>query len=122
MERIYLKLYNPSDIYMAPSSEVMDAVNVLAHFPGAQTFTHIVQTDEGNEMMYGLYSLSAMRSKYNIDKNLNDEEATQAIEDAMNEEREEEESSMGIPTPEERIAAALEFQTLTSLPDAEEEE
>ena len=39
---------------------------------------------------------------------------------------EEFENEMNTPketiTPEERIAAALEFQTLTSLPDAEEEE
>ena len=125
MEPIYLKLYNPNDTYMSPAGVIMDAAGVLAHFPAAQTFAHVVQTDAGNEMMYGLYSLSAMKSKYNIDMSLTGSEAVQAVEDAMKAEQEQQEAEAAaaaeMVTSEERIAAALEFQALASLPDIEEE-
>ena len=120
MEKIYLKLYDPADTYMSPASTLMDAAGVLNDFPAAQSFPHIVQTDEGGEMLYGFYSLSAMKSKYNIDQSLTGAEAVQAVEDAMNAEKEQQEAeAQAYVAPEERIAAALEFQTLTSLPDAE---
>lgn len=120
MERIILKLYNPTDIYMSPASILMDADRILNDFPAAQSFPHIVHTDDGGEMLYGFYSLSAMKSKYNIDPNLTGAEAVQAIEDAMNAEQEQQEAeAAAYVSPEERIAASLEFQALTSLPDAE---
>lgn len=121
MKNIYLELYDNYKIYVSPSGDIMNAEKIYANFPAAQQFTYIVHTDEGSEMMYGFYMLSAMKSKYHIDSSLNDEEACQAIEDAMNAEREAQEeearAASEIITPEERIAAALEFQTLNSLPD-----
>ena len=123
METIYLKLYNANDIYMSPSNEIMDEVTVLNHFPAVSHFTYIFQTDASGEMMYGFYSLSAMKSKYNIDSSLDNMEAVEAIEVAMNEEiaaqiAAELEAANAV-TPEERIAAALEFQNLSNLPDLE---
>lgn len=124
MERVYLKLYDAADTYVSPSGALMDAAYITAHYPACQSFVHIVHTDEGGEMMYGFYALSAMRSKYHINKNLNNAQACQAVEDAMNAERQQqEEEAQAIAeaiTPEERIAAALEFQALASLPDVEE--
>lgn len=124
MERIYLKLYDPNDTYLSPASTLYDAAGVLRDFPAAQTFPHVVHTDEGEEMMYGFYSLSAMKSKYGVDKTLTGAAAVQAVEDAMNAEREAQEAEAAaaaeMVTPEERIAAALEFQALASLPDVEE--
>lgn len=120
MERIYLKLYDPADTYMSPASTLMDEAGILRDFPAAQRFPHIVHTDQGGEMLYGFYSLSAMKSKYGIDLDLTDAEAVQAVEDAMNAEQEQQAvEAQAYVAPEERIAAALEFQTLTSLPDAE---
>jgi len=123
METVYLKLYDPTDNYIAPSGEYMDAAKVYEHFPAATSFTYVVHTDAGGEMMIGFYSLSSLRAKYNIDGFLSDIEAVQAIEDAMNAEREQQDAEMKEVaervTPEERIAAALEFQTLTSLPNIE---
>lgn len=121
MTRIYLKLYNPADTYISPASTVMDAAGVLADFPAATAFPHIVHTDANGEMLYGMYVLSAMKAKYNVTTG-NNEQAVQAIEDAMNAEREaQEEEAASYIAPEERIAAALEFQALASLPDIEEE-
>ena len=124
MERIYLKLYQSSDTYMSPAGTMMDAAGVLEHYPAAAHFAHIVHTDEGGEMMYGFYSLSAMKAKYSIDMSLTGSIAVKAVEDAMNAEREAQEAEAQAMaeaiTPEERIAAALEFQALASLPDVEE--
>ena len=120
MEQICLKLYDPADTYISPAGVLYDAAGVLRDFPAAQDFAHIVHTDAGGETMYGFYVLSAMKSKYNIDQSLTGAEAVQAVEDAMNAEREQQEAeAQAYVAPEERIAAALEFQTLTSLPDAE---
>ena len=74
-------------------------------------------------MMYGFYSLSAMKSKYGIEIS-NPVQAVKAVEDAMNAEQEQQEAEAlamaEAITPEERIAAALEFQALASLPDVED--
>ena len=121
MQQVYLKLYNPSDTYMAPAGTIMDATKVRQDFPAVDNFTFIVETDAYSEMMYGFYSLSAMKTRYNIDSSLSDVEAVQAIEDAMNAEREEQEQSQQPSdevTSDERIAAALEYQVLNSMEDA----
>lgn len=123
MEPIYLKLYDANDTYMAPSGTLMDEAGVLEHFPAVAHFQHIVHTDAGGEMMYGFYSLSAMKAKYGVEIS-NPTQAVKAIEDAMNAEQEQQEAEAQAMaeaiTPEERIAAALEFQALASLPDVEE--
>lgn len=121
MQTVHLKLYNSNDTYMSPSGAVMDYAKVLNDFPAVTSFTFIVETDDYEEMMYGFYSLSAMKSRYNIDSSLSDVEAVEAIEDAMNAEREEQEQSQQPSdevTPDERIAAALEYQVLNSMEDA----
>ena len=121
MTQIYLRLYDTNDTYMSPASTLYDAAGVLNDFPAAQHFPHIVHTDAGGEIMYGLYSLSAMKAKYGISIG-NNAQAVQAVEDAMNAEQEaQEEEAASYIAPEERIAAALEFQALASLPDIEEE-
>ena len=123
MEHIYLRLYDPTNTYMSPAGTIMDAAAVAEQFPASQSFAYIVQVDEGEEVMYGFYSLSAMKSKYGINKSLTGAEAVQAVEDAMNAAQEAEAEAMANDiSPEERIAAALEFQVLSSLPDAEQGE
>ena len=119
MENIYLKLYRAEDVYISPTGEIMDAENVYKHFPAVSHFAYVVQTDASEEMMYGFYSLSSLKSKYNIDLSLDNSEAVEEIENAWNAELEKQEAAARIPSAEERTAAALEFQALMSLPDAE---
>lgn len=120
MKQIYLRLYDPADTFMSPGGTIMDAAAVREQFPASQVFAYIVHTDASGEVMYGFYSLSAMKSKYGISQSLTGAEAVQAVEDAMNAEKEAEaEAQENYVSPEERIAAALEFQALSSLPDAE---
>lgn len=122
MQAIHLKLYNSSDTYMSPSGAIMDSVKVQHDFPAVSNFTFIVETDTYEEMMYGFYSLSAMKAKYDVDNTLTDEEAVQAIEYAMNLEKiidSQPQPAENPVTAEERIAAALEYQMLNDMEDVE---
>ena len=58
-----------------------------------------------------------MRYQYGIDKSLTEEEAIAAIQEILNTVPEEVEPE---PTTDERIAAALEYQVMASLPDEDE--
>ena len=122
MQAIHLILYNSSDTYMSPSGAIMDCVKVQHDFPAVSNFSFIVETDTYEEMMYGFYSLSAMKAKYDVNNTLTDEEAVQAIEYAMNLEKiidSQPQPAENPVTAEERIAAALEYQMLNDMEDVE---
>ena len=115
--QITLKKYVSDDTYMAPSGALMDAAAVRAKFPASAHFAHVVQTDAAGQMMYGFYNLAAMRSKYGIDSSLSEDEAVPALEAAMNAEQDAQAAAATEPTAEERIAAMMEYQVLTSMSD-----
>ena len=107
--------YTGETVYMAPTGAIYDKTAVLRDFPAALTFVHIVTTDEAGEVMFAMQNLSAMRGQYGIDSSLSEAEAITAIQDILNTPAEENTD----PTAEERIAAALEYQVMASLPDEE---
>lgn len=107
--------YTGEKVYMAPTGAIYDKTAVLRDFPAALTFVHIVTTDEAGEVMFAMQNLSAMRGQYGIDSSLSEAEAIAAIQDILNTPAEENTD----PTAEERIAAALEYQVMASLPDEE---
>ena len=104
--------YTGEKTYMFPSGRVATPEEVEKQFPAALLFTHVVETDENGEVMFGFNNLSALRGIYQIDKDLNEEEAIAAIEEKIN-------TPEPVPEPEpsaeERIAAAMEYQNLMSL-------
>ena len=105
-----LKKYLGTETYMFPSGGIATPKAVMEQFPAATAFAHVIETDEASEVMFACMNLSALRSQYEIDPALSEEEAIAAIETILNE-----------PAPEpgsdanERIAAALEFQNLLSI-------
>lgn len=105
--------YDGTKTFMYPNGEVATPERVLADFPAVLTFPHIIETDEAEEVCFAVQNLSAMRSIYNIDFSLNEEEAILAIQEVINTEPEYE------PSAEERIASALEYQNLVSMEDVE---
>lgn len=107
--------YDGTKTFMYPNGDVATPERVLADFPAVLMFTHIIETDEQEQVCFAVQNLSAMRSIYNIDFSLNEEEAILAIQEVINTEPEYE------PSAEERIASALEYQNMASLPDVEEE-
>lgn len=100
-----LKIYDEKT-RMYPSGKIATAEVVYGDYPAMQYFTHVIGTDENDEVIFSINNLSSLRTQYQIDPALSEEEAVQAIQDIMNAPPEEVEN-VG-PTPEERTAAALE--------------
>lgn len=105
-----IEKYTGEKTYMFPNGAIATKEAVLSQFPAALTFVHIVETDEAGEVMFALQNLAAMRSLYEIDKALSEEEAIAAIQTAINNVSVNDEA-----TAEERIAAALEYQNLMAM-------
>lgn len=105
--------YTGNKTYMFPNGAIATPEKMLEEFPAVLTFAHIIETDEAGEVCFAVQNLSAMRSFYNIDFALTEEEAIAKIEEIINTEPEYE------PSAEERIASALEYQNLVSMEDVE---
>lgn len=62
-------------------------------------------------VFYGYHNINVLRSRYNIDEGLTEEEAVTVIEGILNN------PYAIMPTAEERIAAALELQNIMNMED-----
>lgn len=102
--------YTGDKTYMFPNGAIATKEAVLKQFPAALTFVHYVETDENGEVMWAFQNLSAMRTMYEIDSSLSEDEALAKIEEIINTPPPEPE-----PSAEERMASAMEFQNLMSL-------
>ena len=111
-----LEFYTGEKTYMYPNGKLATPQQVLADFPAILTFKHTIETDESGQVLFAVDNFSAMRTRYEIDKSLSDDDALLAIQEILNTPEPESE-----PSPEERIASALEFQNVMMLPDEEEE-
>ena len=107
--------YTGDRTFMFPNGEVATPERVASDYPATGVFTHVVETDDNCEVLFAIQNLSAMRSIYGIDSSLTEDEAIAKIEEIVN--TPEPESTEA--TAEERIAAALEYQVMASLPDEE---
>lgn len=105
--------YDGTKTFMYPNGALATPERVLADFPAVLTFTHIIETDEQEQVCFAVQNLAAMRGVYGVDSTLTEDEAIAKIEEIINTEPEYE------PSAEERIASALEFQNMASLPDME---
>lgn len=109
-----IEKYDGTKTYMFPNGKLATKEAVLSKFESALTFPHIVETDENGEVMFALQNLSAMRTFYNIDKSLSEDEAIAKIQEIVNTPPPEPE-----PSAEERMAAAMEFQNMMMLSDVQ---
>lgn len=107
-----IEKYTGEKTYMFPNGAIATKEAVLKQFPAALSFVHFVETDENGEIMWAFQNLSAMRTMYEIDSSLSEEEALRKIEEIINTPPPEPEPE---PSAEERMAAAMEFQNLMSL-------
>lgn len=110
-----LEKYTGNKTYMFPSGKLGTKEEVLKAFPAALSFVHVVQTDEAGEVMFAINNLSAMRSMHSIDSSLNEAEAITALQEIINTPP----VINMVPSAEERIAAALEYQNLMAMEDTE---
>ena len=107
--------YTGDKTFMFPNGGLATPEIVAEQYPAVTAFTHIVETDDNCEVLFAIQNLSSMRNIYNIDTSLTEDEAIAKIEEIVN--TPEPESTEA--TAEERIAAALEYQVMASLPDEE---
>ena len=107
--------YTGDKTFMFPNGGLATPEIVAEQYPAVTAFTHIIETDDNCEVLFAIQNLSAMRNIYNIDASLTEDEAIAKIEEIVN--TPEPESTE--VTAEERIAAALEYQVMASLPDEE---
>lgn len=105
-----IEKYTGDKTYMFPNGAIATKEAVLKQFPAALTFVHYVETDENGEIMWAFQNLSAMRTMYEIDSSLSEDEALAKIQEIINTPPPEPE-----PSAEERMASAMEFQNLMSL-------
>ena len=106
-----LEKYEGNKNYMFPNGALATPQAVLSQFPAALTFAHVVETDVLGEVMFAFQNLSALRSLYELDMTLTDDEAIAELQRLINIVPE------NPPSAEERIAAALEYQNLVSMED-----
>jgi hypothetical protein len=106
--------YTGDKVFMFPNSELATKDRMLKDFPSVLTFTHIIETDENEQVCFAVQNLSAMRNVYGVDSSLTEDEAIAKIEEIVNTPAPEPE-----PSPEERIASAMEFQNMLVLDDVE---
>ena len=110
-----LKFFDNETIYQYPNGDVATPERILQDFPAAAIFTHVIETDPAGQVCYAVENFSALRSLYDIDDSLSDEEARVVIQEIINTEPEVSTSN------ETRIADALEDLVVLNMPDEEVE-
>ena len=108
-----LEKFDGQKTYMFPNGVIATPEKIKEQFPAVEIFTHVIETDEAGQVCFAVENLAAMRSFYNIDSSLSEQDAMEALEKIINTELEVEVSA------EERIAAALEYQNMASMEDVE---
>lgn len=106
-----LEKYTGTKTYMAPAGTLYTPERILQDFESILTFPHVIQTDENGQMCWAVMNLSAMRSQYEIDPALTEDEAIAKLEELINAPVEVDDT----PSAEERIAAALEYQNMMNM-------
>ena len=113
-----LEKYTGEKTYMYPNAALATPERVLADFPAAVAFPHVIETDDNGEVLFAIMNLSALRAQYGIDTSLSESEAIQAIQDIINTPEPEPEETVDESTVAlQNIAAQLEFQNMMSLDD-----
>lgn len=106
-----LEKYTGTKNYMAPSGRIMTPEIMYEKSPGAKSVTFVVETDDTGTMMYSFDPLATLRGIYKIDPSLDEVAAITAIQKA----RDAQNNKEILPSPNERIAAALEYQNLLAM-------
>ena len=104
-----LEKFNGIKTYMFPSGEVATPEVIRKKFPAVDNFVHVIEVN--GDVCQAVMNLNALRSIHDIDTALSEGAAILALECKMNTPPEK------VVAPEERLAAASEFQNILALPD-----
>jgi hypothetical protein len=112
---VYRRL-EPGDVFSLLNGEIRTFEQLIEESPGAMISTYIVGTDSSGTVMKEFLSLSNTRDAFNIDPSLSEDEAIAEITKIRNTPDE------VIPSAEERLAAAQEFQNILTMAELERNE
>ena len=101
-------LYDNTKTYMFPNGDMATPEVVLQKFPAVAHFDHVIETDEEEQVLFAIQNLAAMKSLHKIPKEKAKGEAVAELHSIVNTE------PVHLPSAEERMAAAMEFQNLTA--------
>ena len=109
-----LEKYDGAKTYMFPDGTLATPETVIQQFPAILAFAHIIETDVLGEVMFAVQNLSAMRSSYELDMTLTEDEAITELQRIIN---------LPPATPvvddtQQRIADALQDLVVLNMPDA----
>lgn len=107
---IKIQKYNKDKTYMYPNGSLATPEKVQHDFPAINTFPHIIETDEAGQVLFAVQNLAAIKSQMGISVDTSEEESIRQIEELRNAPPPEPEV-----TPEERIAASLEFNNILTM-------
>ncbi len=108
-----LEIYNHEKTYLFPNMCIATPEEVAKNYTAVNVpnLTTVIETDESGIMFYtSPEPIVVTRSRHSIDPSLSDEEAIIAIEAILNSPEPD-----PLPSAEERIAAAMEYQNLLSM-------
>lgn len=108
-----LEFYDGTKTYMYPNMKLATPEIMQRDYPAILAFRHVIETDEAGQVCFAIENFSAMKSRYNIDPTLGDNEALAAIQEIMNTEPE------PVLDDNTRIADALEDLVVLNMPDEE---
>ncbi len=100
-----LEKYSADKTYMFPNGAIATSEEIKRQFPAVELFAHVLELN--GDVVVAVENLAALRSIYNVDPTLTEAEAIAAIEVIVNTPPPE-----VVVSPEERIAAMLEYQTM----------
>lgn len=101
--------YDKTKTYMFPNGDIATPEIVLKKFPASAYFEHIIETDEGEEVIFAFQNLSAMKSLLEVAKETPEADSITEIQTKVNI------VPVYPPSAEERTAAAMEFQNLVAV-------
>ena len=108
-----LEKFDGTKTYMFPNGSIATPEVIRSKFPAVDQFVHVIEVN--GDVCQAVMNLKALRNIYNIDETLSEADAIKALEDIINN------PPVQIASPEERMAAAAEFDNITKLPDVTED-
>ena len=115
------KIWDRQETLITPTMEMLEPAQVFSQYPVSQlpAFKFVIADHPINMAVFMEFE-STKQHYVQLGVEINEEMTEQEVLDAIT--AWEETPVQQSPSPEERIAAALEFQSLISLPDIAEEE
>lgn len=104
-----IEKYTGEKTYMYPTGAMATPEDIKKGHPAVEYFTHIVETDEEGQVLFGIENLAAAKSRFGIPKDISEEEAIKRIEEIRNAPQDLK------PSLKEREVAALEFSNVLNM-------